>query len=66
MYHNVGHNLHIENFTTMSDEEIEIVEIVNRETKAWNNQDVDLLISIFHPDMVWPWPRASQSHDPID
>jgi hypothetical protein len=25
-----------------------------------------MLMSIFHPDMVWPWPRTSQSHDPID
>jgi hypothetical protein len=23
-------------------------------------------MSIFHPDMVWPWPRTPQSHDPID
>ena len=44
----------------------EIVEIVNRETRAWDTQDVDLLISVFHPDMVWPWPRTAQSHDPMD
>jgi ketosteroid isomerase-like protein len=44
----------------------EIKEIVNRETQGWNNQDLDLLMSIFHPDMVWPWPRTSQSHDPED
>jgi hypothetical protein len=31
-----------------------------------DQQDLDMLISIFHPDMVWPWPRTSQSHDPID
>jgi len=44
----------------------EIEEIVNRETRAWDNQDVDLLMTIFHPDMVWPWPKTPQSHDPID
>lgn len=46
--------------------ENEIREIVNRETRAWDSQDVDLLITIFHPDMVWPWPRTSASHDPMD
>ncbi|MFW9845369.1 MAG: YybH family protein [Candidatus Thorarchaeota archaeon] len=44
----------------------EIEEIVNRETQAWDTQDVELLLSIFHPDMVWPWPPDSQTHDPID
>lgn len=32
----------------------EILEIVNRETRAWDTKDVNLLISVFHPDMVWP------------
>jgi ketosteroid isomerase-like protein len=44
----------------------QIQEIVNRETRAWDTQDIDLLMSIFHPDMVWPWPRTPQSHDPMD
>ena len=44
----------------------QIEEIVNRETRAWDTQDVDLLMTIFHADMVWPWPRTPQSHDPID
>ena len=44
----------------------EIEEIVNRETRAWNTQDADLLMTVFHPDMVWPWPRTPQSHDPMD
>ena len=44
----------------------EIREIVDRETGAWDTQDVDLLITIFHPDMVWPWPRSAASHDPMD
>jgi hypothetical protein len=29
----------------------EIKEIVDRETQGWNKQDLDLLMSIFHPDM---------------
>ena len=32
----------------------QIEEIVNRETRAWDSQDVNLLLSVFHPDMVWP------------
>jgi ketosteroid isomerase-like protein len=44
----------------------EIEEIVNRETIAWNTKNVDLLLTIFHPDMVWPWPKTPQSHDPLD
>jgi ketosteroid isomerase-like protein len=46
--------------------ENEIAEVVNRETQAWNAKDADTLVSIFHPDMVWPWPRTAQSHDPMD
>ena len=30
----------------------EIEEIVNRETVAWDTKDVELLLSLFHPDMV--------------
>jgi ketosteroid isomerase-like protein len=44
----------------------QIEEIVNRETRAWDTQDADLLVSVFHSDMVWPWPRTPQSHDPVD
>jgi ketosteroid isomerase-like protein len=50
----------------MTKEELAIKEIVDRETRAWDTQDVNLLITIFHPDMVWPWPRTFQSHDPMD
>lgn len=45
--------------------EEEIREIVNRETRAWDTQDVHLLITVFHPDMVWPWPPSSEAHDPL-
>jgi len=50
----------------LADIKREIEEIVNRETKAWDTQDVNLLMTIFHSDMVWPWPRTPQSHDPMD
>jgi len=44
----------------------EIEEVIERETTAWNTKDVELLLSVFHPDMVWPWPRTAASHDPMD
>lgn len=44
--------------------EDEIREIVNRETRAWDTKDVVLLLSVFHPDMVWPWPPTARDHDP--
>src|ERR1700680_4345168 len=48
-------------------EEVEkkILEIVNRETRARNAKDVDLLITVCHPDMVWPWPPNRDAHDPM-
>lgn len=46
--------------------EAQIREIVDRETRAWDTQDVELLLSVFHPDMVWPWPRTYTSVDPVD
>src|SRR5207237_4025423 len=49
----------------MEDIRKQIEAIVDRETRAWDTQDVDALMTIFHPDMVWPWPRTPQSHDPI-
>ena len=38
--------------------------MVDRETEAWNRQDAETLVSLFHPDMVWPWPPDADSHDP--
>jgi hypothetical protein len=46
--------------------EAEVREVVNRETRAWDTQNVDLLLSVFHPDMVWPWPLTYTSVDPVD
>jgi ketosteroid isomerase-like protein len=28
-------------------------------------KDAESLVSIFHPDMVWPWPPDGRSHDPM-
>ena len=44
----------------------EIEEIVHRETRAWDTRDVELLLSVFHHHMVWPWPPEPTSHDPIE
>ena len=42
-----------------------LVAMVNRETDAWNNNDADALLTLFHPDMVWVWPPTAQDHDPM-
>ncbi len=39
-------------------------EMVDRETRAWDTQDAEALVSIFHPDTVWPWPPDPNAHDP--
>jgi ketosteroid isomerase-like protein len=44
----------------------QIEAMVSQETRAWDTQDVSLLLDLFHPDMVWPWPRTPMSHDPAD
>jgi len=48
------------------DAEADVRELVDRETRAWDTQNVELLLSVFHPDMVWPWPRSYTSVDPVD
>lgn len=50
----------------MGDATSEIREIVDRETRAWDTRDVELLLTVFHPDMVWPWPKTPKSHDPME
>ena len=42
-----------------------IIEIVNRETAAWDYKDIPLLLSVFHPDIVWVWPKDCNAHDPM-
>jgi ketosteroid isomerase-like protein len=41
-----------------------IQSLLDLESEAWNNQDAETLVSIFHPDMVWPWPENENQHDP--
>jgi ketosteroid isomerase-like protein len=50
----------------MGNVEEEIREIVERETRAWDTKDIKLLMSVFHPDMVWPWPPHAEAHDPAE
>jgi ketosteroid isomerase-like protein len=50
----------------MEDIKRQIEEIVNRETQAWDEKNVDLLMTIFHEDMVWPWPQSPLDHDPMN
>lgn len=49
----------------MSKSEAEIRAVVARETAAWDAQDAEALVALFHPDMVWAWPPDAQSHDPV-
>ncbi len=44
--------------------EAAIRELVDRETEAWNQLDAETLVSLFHPDIVWPWPPDPTAHDP--
>jgi ketosteroid isomerase-like protein len=49
----------------MTKVEEEIQAMVNAETAAWNARDAEALVSLFHPDTVWPWPPHSAAHDPM-
>jgi ketosteroid isomerase-like protein len=49
----------------MSDSPADVVRaMVDRETTAWDAQDVETLLDLFHPDMVWAWPPTGYDHDP--
>ncbi len=48
----------------MGQVEDQIQTMVDRETDAWDRQDAEALVSLFHPHMVWPWPPDGDSHDP--
>jgi len=43
----------------------DIQAMVDRETRAWDEQNAEALVDLFHPDMVWPWPPDSHTHDPV-
>jgi ketosteroid isomerase-like protein len=49
----------------MLSSEAEILAMVNAETAAWNARDAEELVSLFHPDTVWPWPPNADAHDPM-
>ncbi|TXT53973.1 MAG: hypothetical protein BAJATHORv1_100058 [Candidatus Thorarchaeota archaeon] len=49
-----------------ADIEREIQDMIDRETKAWDTKDLSILMSLWHPDMVWPWPKNPSAHDPMD
>jgi ketosteroid isomerase-like protein len=49
-----------------ADAEREVQEIVDLETRAWSEKNVELLLGVFHPDMVWPWPPSESAHDPVE
>jgi ketosteroid isomerase-like protein len=42
----------------------EIQDVVDRETRAWDERDAEALTELFHPDAVWAWPPDSDAHDP--
>ena len=44
----------------------QIQAMIDRETSAWDHQDANALVDLFHPDMVWPWPMNARAHDPLD
>jgi ketosteroid isomerase-like protein len=46
--------------------EQQIQAMVVLETTAWDRQAAEALVSLCHPDMVWPWPPDARSHDPVD
>lgn len=48
------------------DREAEIQEIIDRESRGYDEEDADLLLSVYHPDMVWAWPPTPTSYDPMD
>ena len=48
----------------MDEATAEIQAMVDRETRAWDDQDAEALVALFHPDMVWPWPPDEHAHDP--
>ena len=44
----------------------EIQEIIDRESRAFETADAELMLSVYHPDMVWAWPPHSRAYDPME
>jgi len=49
-----------------ADRSHEIVEMVERESRAYDTADAKLMLTIYHPDMVWAWPPNEHAHDPME
>lgn len=49
----------------MGETEKQIQGMIDQETRAWDARDAETLVSLFHPDMVWPWPGDKHAHDPL-
>lgn len=43
---------------------MDVQDVINQETRAWSEKSTDLLLSVFHPDMVWVWPTDPKVVDP--
>ena len=50
----------------MESPEEEVRLLIETERRAWDEGDVGLLLSVFHPDAVWVWPQTQGSMDPLD
>lgn len=44
----------------------EIQEIIDRESRAYDTADTELMLTIYHPDIVWAWPPNSTAYDPME
>ena len=44
----------------------EVQEIIDRESRAFDTADAELMVSVYHPDMVWAWPPHSRAYDPME
>jgi hypothetical protein len=43
--------------------EEQIGAMVDTETAARNARDAEALVSLFHPDTMWPWPPNAEARD---
>jgi ketosteroid isomerase-like protein len=52
------------NTAAMTPLEDQVQRRVDRQAAGWEARDAQALVSLFHPDMVWPWPSDATAHDP--
>jgi len=48
------------------DRTAEIQEMVDRESRAYETYDAELMLTLFPPDMVWVWPPPARAYDPME